>query len=148
MSELPSLLVRISKINHNKLNNAVIYEYALAYEWIAMMYKPENEKDRHKPPWDNHGTYTPCLSLSLLVRLDKDKNRFSSCEIWLEPTVTAHSYELLGWNIQDCCLLYQILIYETWNSFLLFSIIMCNLWHNLQLIEGIQYLVEVVQPLT
>jgi len=27
-----------------------------------------------------------------------------------EPAVTANSYELLGWS---CCLLYQILTYET-----------------------------------
>ena len=28
------------------------------------------------------------------------------------------------------------------NSFMLFSIVMCNVWHSLQLVEGGQYLVE------
>ena len=37
----------------------------------------------------------------------KQESFFSSCEVWLEPTATAHSYESPGWNIQGDCLLYQ-----------------------------------------
>ena len=43
---------------------------------------------------------------------------YDTC-ILLEPTTTAHSYGSLGRDIQCCCLLQQILIYET---FILFSI--------------------------
>ena len=63
---------------------------------------------------------------------------------------TEQSFELLSLNIQDCCLLCQILIYETClkkktqNN----SIVMSNLLHNLQLVEGGQYLVEVGSPLS
>ena len=54
--------------------------------------------------------------------------------------ITAHSFESPDWNvnIQGWFLLYQILIYET-----CFSIVMRNLWHNLQLVEGGEYLEEV-----
>ena len=47
-------------------------------------------------------------------------------------TGTEHSYELLRLNIQGCCA-------NLWNLLIFFK---CNLWHNLQFIEGGQYLVE------
>lgn len=48
-------------------------------------------------------------------------------------STTTHSFESPTWNvnIQDWVLLFQLLIYET-----CLSIVMWNIWHNLQFFEG------------
>ena len=51
-------------------------------------------------PWDNHGTYIICLKLFHYTYL-------------LDSTKTVHCVESIGWQIEGCGLLYQILIYET-----------------------------------
>jgi magnesium-transporting ATPase (P-type) len=38
---------------------------------------------------------------------------FSSFDIGLVPASTTRSFEWLSWNIQSCCLVYKILIYES-----------------------------------
>jgi hypothetical protein len=84
-------------------------------------------------PWDNYGTYILRFS-----RLDnKDKNHFSFVGYLIQTGCHSHSFKLLGWNIQDCCLLYQILIYKPVNSFNPFQLSFLNL------LKCSKYLVEV-----
>ena len=90
---------------------------------LVMMYKIENQnihlvqkKTALSHHSDNHRTCISCLSLSLIVRLDKDKTRCFPRTIfdwnWLSQP---YSFESLGWNIPSCCLLYQVLIYKKFN---------------------------------
>ena len=74
----------------------------------------QNNKRKCKHYWkrqtlDNNGTRTPHISVFPLYDSKKTRIVFASYEIWLEPTVTANSYESLDWNIQGCCFPYQIL---------------------------------------
>jgi hypothetical protein len=57
-------------------------------------------KNRLKPSLRQSQNMHSSSSLYLFVRLNKDKNRFASYVIGLEPAATAQSYDSLGWNIK------------------------------------------------
>ena len=94
------------------------------YARLVMMYKIENEniylllrKDRLEPPLRQSRNMhfssfiiTPCKTQQrqesfVFPRTISDWN-------WLSQP---YSFESLGWNIQSCCLLFQVLIYEIFN---------------------------------
>ena len=66
-------------------------------EYLLNLYEKQTNLSH---TWDNHGTCTRCLSLPLLVRLNKDKNTL------IYSIVMSRSVE----TFKAACLLYQILL--------------------------------------
>ena len=84
--------------------------------WLVMMYKIASENVAITEETIMEQIFLVIHYPSLK---DSTKTRivFHSYDIWLELVATTNNFELCGWNIQGCGLLYQALIYETSKQF-------------------------------